>query len=196
MSELDPSSAEFFEAKYRLNGDPWNFAGSAYELGRYDATMAALSGRRYRRAFEPGCAVGVLTERLAGICDAVEAVDVSPTAVKQARERCAAFANVRIRCEEFSESTLQDGALREFDLIVLSEIGYYFEPERWSDLAARLSQQMQQGATLLSVHWLGHSEDHRMSGDQVHVILRESSRLRLEHAERQESFRLDRWVRV
>jgi 16S rRNA A1518/A1519 N6-dimethyltransferase RsmA/KsgA/DIM1 with predicted DNA glycosylase/AP lyase activity len=61
---------------------------SKYELGRYETTIRALGGRRFARAFEPGCPIGVLTERLAKICDHVEAMDISPTAVRQAQERC------------------------------------------------------------------------------------------------------------
>ncbi len=77
MRERDQSSAEFFEAKYRAaaDGDPWKFATRDYELRRYDAVMRALGGRRYARGFEPGCSVGVLTERLATVCDEVDACD-------------------------------------------------------------------------------------------------------------------------
>ena len=188
----DKSSAAFFEAKFRAAADPWNFAGSPYEQARYDAIMVALAGRRYVRAFEPGCAVGVLTERLAAICDAVVACDFSPTAVQRARERCHDLPNVTLRSAVLNAET----SLRGFDLIVLSEIGYYFKQHAWTEMVAHLAGSMDKGATLLASHWLGHSKDHRISGDAVHEALRTSPLLRVTHEERHEAFRLDRFVRV
>ena len=188
---IQPSSAEFFEAKYQGTVDPWNFAGSPYELDRYRTIMAALCHRRYRRAFEPGCSVGVLTEQLATICDEVLAIDFTPTAVLRAQKRCASLGNVTIRCASLTEPSL-DG----FELVVLSEIGYYFSPANWRRIMRKLISPMSAGATLLATHWLGVSSDHMMGGNQVHDILASNSLLRLEHAERHEAFRLDRWVRL
>lgn len=189
---VDPSSAAFFEAMYREQADPWGFATDPEELARYDAVMRALEGRRYRRAFEPGCSVGVLTERLAQVCDAVDAVDLSAAAVARARERCAHLRRVRVECESLEEVRL-DAAT---DLLVLSEIGYYFAPERWRAIAGRLVAGLMPGATVLASHWLGSSRDHAMHGDTVHAILREDSRLQLRHSERHEGFRLERFERT
>lgn len=191
MLFTDKSSAGYFEAKYRAKADPWNFAGSAYEQARYGAIMAALAGRRYRRAFEPGCALGVLTERLAGICDSVVACDFSETAAQQARLRCADLPNVTVTSGALSAET----SLRGFDLIVLSEIGYYFKLQAWTEMVTHLVGSMDKGATLLASHWLGQSKDHRISGDAVHEALRASPLLALTHEERHEAFRLDRFVR-
>ena len=189
---ITPSDATFFEAMYQQDRDPWNFAGDAYELGRYRSIIAALAHRRYRHAFEPGCSVGVLTEQLASLCDAVEAIDFSPTAVERTRERCAALPNVSVRCTSLPDRMPVVG----FDLLVLSEIGYYFTPADLGRLAPALIEPMLPGSTLLAAHWLGGSPDHIMSGDEVHAILGKNPSLQLEHSERHERFRLDRWVRV
>ena len=82
---LSPTSAEFFETMYAEREDPWEFASSQYERDRYAAIVRALGNRRYRRAFEPGCSIGILTPQLAAFCDRVEAMDISPTAVARAR---------------------------------------------------------------------------------------------------------------
>ena len=187
-----PFSPEFFEKKYRRESDPWHFANSPYEQHRYDATLAALSHRRYARAFEPGCSVGVLTERLARVSDAVEAIDFSPTAVEQARTRCAHLPGVSVRCLSLPERLPVQG----FDLVVLSEIGYYFSPAHWTELVASVAEGLPRGGTLLGVHWLGSSGDHRMHGHEVHRILRAQPGLLLEHEEQHPFFRLDRWVRA
>jgi SAM-dependent methyltransferase len=194
----DVTSAAFFEAKYRRDADPWAFASSDYERARYRAILRALDGQRYGRAFEPGCSVGVLTEQLAALCDVVEAIDLSETAVARARERCAALRNVHCMVGALPAALL-DGS---FDLVVLSEIGYYFTAAAWSAVLDRVIAQMPPGATLLAAHWLGHSVDHLMSGDAVHALLQSRVELRLDYSERvarpvpEHGFRLDRWVRL
>jgi cyclopropane fatty-acyl-phospholipid synthase-like methyltransferase len=189
MTIPDTSSATFFEAKYRRESDPWNFLQSPYECARYDAILKALRGRHYRRTFEPGCSIGALTIRLADICDEIEASDFSPTAVKEARKRCENLSSVRIRCCPLSE----EKDFGRFDLVVLSEIGYYFVAPDWRELAERCVATMENDSILLAAHWLGNSTDHRMSGDEVHAILASNASLLLEHSERQEFFRIDRW---
>ena len=191
------TSAEFFEAKYKQNADPWGFEYKPYELQRYEAILAALAPRRYKRAFEPGCSVGVLTAKLAGICDAVEACDFSQIAVEQAIQRCAALPHVHITLGPLTKKSASEMmATGPFDLIVLSEIGYYFKLADLRTLISNLVTPLPQGATLLASHWLGTTEDHILSGDQVHQTIAENPLLKHEHAERHEHFRLDRWRRV
>ncbi|NYF88754.1 SAM-dependent methyltransferase [Tunturiibacter empetritectus] len=186
------SSPDFFEAKYRENADPWDFSRSAYELRRYDSIINAISHRTYRRAFEPGCSIGVLTERLAAYCDAVDAIDFSPSASMQAQRRCAHLPNVEVRC-----AALPDGVpVKDFDLLVLSEIGYYFSPQTWQQITSTFVDSIPQGATVLAAHWLGHSQDHYISGDEVHEILLAHPGLLVEHSERNQNMRLDRLVRL
>lgn len=192
MTIPDASSAAFFEAKYRSESDPWNFLQSPYECARYGAILNALRGRHYRQVFEPGCSIGVLTVRLADICDEIEASDFSPSAVKEARKRCEELSNVRIRCSSLSK----EKNFARFDLVLLSEIGYYFCPPDWSELTEHCVATMNSGSTLLAAHWLGNSPDHQMSGDEVHNILAANAALRIEHSERHELFRIDRWTRL
>jgi hypothetical protein len=92
----DTTSQRFFEKKYRQNPDPWNFQLSPYETKRYKTMFQFLKGERYRNAFEPGCSIGIFTVRLASLCDRVEAIDISPTAVLQARMRCKDLPNVDV----------------------------------------------------------------------------------------------------
>ncbi|MGC1293626.1 MAG: SAM-dependent methyltransferase [Alloacidobacterium sp.] len=192
MTIHDASSAAFFEAKYRRKPDPWNFLRSPYECSRYDAILAALGSCHYHRAFEPGCSIGVLTVRLANICDEIEGSDFSPTAINEARKRCENLSNVRIRCCSLSEQK----DFGRFDLVVLSEIGYYFCGLEWRKISECCVATMNSGSTLLAAHWLGNATDHQMSGDEVHDILRSNANLLLEHSERHELFRIDRWMRI
>lgn len=193
MRSLDPSGAEFFERKYRdaENGDPWQFATSRYELQRYDCIVTALSGRRYRNAFEPGCSIGVLTSKLAALADSLTACDVSPTAVDLARNRCRELSNVTISCEPLDHTT----NWRSYDLVVLCEVGYYFEETSWRRLIEAMVLDLKPGATVLASHWLGVSPDHLQSGDSVQEALGHRL-LQPILQERHPGFRMDQWVRT
>jgi SAM-dependent methyltransferase len=184
------TSRAFFDRLYFQDAAPWRFASSEYELGRYEVIMQALSSRRYRHAFEPGCAIGVLTERLATICDCVDAIDISSIAVRQASRRSSRLPNVTIR----QGALPVDIPTGSFDLLVLSEIGYYFDPAELKTLIDHLMERMVAGAVFLAVHWLGSSPDHILSGSQVHRIISSTERLTREVSENHTEFLLDRWV--
>jgi predicted TPR repeat methyltransferase len=192
-SDFNPSSREFFERMYQRAADPWNFAGDTYELSRYDAILNALSGQRFTRVFEPGCSVGVLTARLAPFCDELLAIDLSETAVAKARERCAAYTHAHI--EQASVADANPGPL---DLLVLSEIGYYFSVSDLYVWADRLLSQLMPGGFLLASHWLGFSPDHLLSGEHVQDIIQNLAKGRgfvLAFVQRTENFRLELWKR-
>jgi trans-aconitate methyltransferase len=183
---------ETFEARYRADPDPWRFATSNYERERYATTMHALKRARYGNAFEPGCSIGELTVLLAARCDRVLATDVSPTAVQEARRRCAGLKNVRVECGDL-RTAVPDART---DLIVLSELAYYFEAGQLETIATRLAEALCPGGTLLAVHWLGESADHVLHGDEAHDILLRSLPLQHVSAKRHPGFRLDMWMRL
>ncbi len=127
--------AAYFEDMYRDASDPWHLAERWYERRKYDLTLAVLPLPRYRRAFEPACSVGELTVRLAERCDRVVACDRVESAVATARERTSALPHVDVRHLTVPDQWPSGG----FDLIVLSELLYYFDAptlDRVLDLAA------------------------------------------------------------
>lgn len=183
---------EFFEAMYQRSADPWNFATSRYELNRYARIVASLQGRNFERGFEAGCSIGVLTQQLAALCTSLTAMDVSPTAVAQARQRCGQLANVDIQVG----SLATDVPRGPFDLVVLSEIGYYFEAEELRTIGTTLSCRLRSGGVLLGAHWLGHSDDHVLSGDQVHEIVGSLPELEVTLSERHEGYRMEHFTKA
>ena len=187
----DTTSPAFFDEKYRADPDPWSFASNGYELGRYQAIVGALGRRQFRHAFEPGCSIGILTAMLATRCGCVDALDISSAAAEQARQRCLSLPNVRVASGSLSDS-LPDGP---FDLVIFSELGYYFEPEALRLTASAIVDRMVPGGLLVAAHWLGSSPDHVMSGDAVHSILGELDDVVLHSAQTYEGFRLDCWRR-
>jgi hypothetical protein len=193
MSEDSPVSQAAFEAKYRQSGDPWDFSGSRYERDRYELTLRSLMRAHYRRAFEPACSIGVLTAALAERCDELQAIDIAPSAVVTARKRCANFPRVTISCADLAAQCPEG----PFDLIVFSELGYYFKEAQLTHIAESISATLEAGGELLGAHWLGTSEDHLLHGDEVHAILKDAltkSCAWIKGA-RHPGFRLDTWRR-
>ncbi len=82
-----------------------------------------------------------------------------------------------------------------YDLIVLSEIGYYFERAALAAIALHVRRALSEYGEVLAVHWLGTSADHLLHGDDVHAVLAETLELRRTLSERHPHFRIDRWER-
>jgi SAM-dependent methyltransferase len=182
--------SDWFETLYRDDPDPWQFETSAYEAAKYDATLAALPRERYARAFEPGCANGVFTRRLAERCDALLAADVSETALAAARARCADRPQV-----SFSMMRLPgDAPAGPFDLVLLSEIIYYWDRDDLARAAAWLAQAVPSGGDVLLVHWTGDT-DYPLGGDEAVEGLAGllGDRIAPLRADRHERYRLDLW---
>jgi SAM-dependent methyltransferase len=192
MSGLNRQSQTFFEARYQASSDPWHFASSHYELNRYRATLAALSRASYRRGFEPGCSVGVLSAALAPRVDHLIACDISPTAVARAKERCREFPNVQIHQRDAANEPPEG----TFDLIVFSEMGYYFSAERLGAIALRMADRLVPGGEFIAVHWLGTSADHVLHGDEVHEVLARALPCEPMAGSRHVGFRIDSWRRA
>jgi SAM-dependent methyltransferase len=191
MNTMDRQSQAFFEARYQASSDPWQFASSAYELDRYQATLESLSRASYRRGFEPGCSVGVLTAALARRIDHLIACDISATAVARAKERCHELWNVEIHQRDVAEGPPEGS----FDLIVFSELGYYFSTDRLRTIARQMVDRLEPGGEFVAVHWLGNSADHVLHGDEVHEALAQSLPCEQMAGSRHAGFRIDSWRR-
>ena len=181
----------YFDRVYEANDDPWSFATSPYEYQKYQATMAALPRAHYANAFEIGCSIGVLTQMLADRCDHLLAVDASELPLKTARERLATYANVIIQPMsipgEFPDDT--------FDLIILSEVGYYLSMPDLERARQLLVDNLRPGGHLLLVHWTPFVHDYPLTGDQVHDFFLEAAQPEgpLTHLtnQRESTYRLD-----
>ena len=139
-----------FDALYDGNPDPWRMETSAYEAAKYDATLGALPRARYRSGLEVGCSIGVLTARLAARCDRLVALDVSARAIERAAARPGCEAVAFRRAEVPNE--WPDGA---YDLIVLSEVLYFLEPDEVREIARLTARDLAPGGTVVAVNWLG-----------------------------------------
>ncbi len=181
----------YFDDVYRANDDPWAFASSPYERQKYADILAALDQPHYERAFEIGCSIGVLTAQLAPRCGQLLSVDVSEAALAQARQRCAALPQVDLRRMQVPNE-FPDG---QFDLILLSEVGYYWSPADLARAADLMLAALPTGAHLLLVHWTPVVPDYPQTGDEVHEFFLEKASpagpLRHLHGHRADKYRLD-----
>jgi SAM-dependent methyltransferase len=191
---MSTTSRDFFERMYRTTADPWCFASNAYEQQRYSTILDFVPPSRFRNVFEPGCSIGELTVRLAERCQFVTAIDIAEAAVESARRRCQECNNVDVHRGSLPHDIPED----HFDLIVLSEIGYYFEESELIELGSTLASRLEHGGELLAVHWIGDSSDHVLTGERVHDLLREH--LPIDHVHHElhpsndrDGFVIDRW---
>jgi hypothetical protein len=179
--------ATYFDRLYRAAPDPWDFRSRSYEIRKRALTLACLPEAHYSTAFEPGCSIGVLTSDLAARSDQVLSMDLSALALAVARETVPP--NVELR----RGAVPGDWPAESFELVVLSEVGYYLDARD----CRRLCQRAAVGSMdLVAVHWRHPVDDYPLSGDEVHRILAdacleaEMTHL-VEHVE--DDFRLDVW---
>jgi len=184
---VSPLPADHFEDHYRDSDDPWNYAGSWYEQRKYQLTVASLPNECYRSAFEPGCSIGVLTERLAPRCQRLLAADMERQAVDLAGPRVKHLDHVEVVTMRVPD----EWPTGRFDLIVLSEFGYYLDPVGLDRLFDATVASLETGGHVVAVHWRGHADDYLVPGDAVHERLLAAAGLDplVHHVEDQ--FRLD-----
>jgi SAM-dependent methyltransferase len=157
----------YFRDCYAASADPWGLAERWYEARKYAVAVALLTRQRYGATFEPGCSIGVLTALLAPRCDSLLAWDAVPDAVTSARARTAGLPGVRV----------EQGAIPaewppgSFDLIVLSELLYYFDDADLGQVLGLSVGSLRPGGQILAVHWLHPAPDHPRTGDGVHEDL-------------------------
>ncbi|TLU99559.1 class I SAM-dependent DNA methyltransferase [Dyadobacter luticola] len=189
--QKDSLPEDYFNNVYQNSNDPWNFESSEYELGKYKETVKYLSRDFFKNAFEIGCSIGVLTHMFADRCGALLSVDAAEAPLVKARSRLRGFEHVRIE----KMSVPQQFPEEQFDLILMSEVGYYLSMPDLLKLQQEMLNHLEKGGQLLLVHWTPEVHDYPLTGDQVHeaflAISGEGGPLKLLHSSRAENYRLD-----
>jgi len=177
----------YFDDLYRLRSDPWRLESRWYEERKRHVTMASLPARRYGAALEIGTSIGMLTAELAGRCDALLSLDISRAAVEAARARLAGRDNVTIEHRD----AVTDFPTGEFDLIVISEVGYYWSREALELIADTAAAALSADGALVLCHWRHPVEDYLLTGDEVHAIVVGRVDLPVVASHEEADFRLD-----
>jgi predicted O-methyltransferase YrrM len=161
---------DYFGQIYASSADPWELGTRWYEQRKYAISLALLPEQRYRHAFEPGCSVGVLTALLTRRCARVTATDIAAAALDSAHRRLQE-AGQRDQVELLHRSLDDQWPPGPFDLLVLSEIGYYLSADALRDVLDRECPRLAPGATVLAAHWRHPVEDYPISGDRANEVV-------------------------
>jgi SAM-dependent methyltransferase len=163
----------YFDRIYRKRDDPWRLAERWYETRKRALTVAALPRERFVSALEVGCSIGTLTEQLAPRCDQLMAVDIAARAVELAQKRLAPFSHVDV----VQQNVARQWPPGERDLVVFSEVGYYFETDSLRQLAARAVASLSENGVIVTCHWRHPVEEYPLTGEEARTLIREASGL-------------------
>jgi SAM-dependent methyltransferase len=194
LSNPKSLAADFFEHLYQENSDPWQLATSEYEAQKYTTTLDALPNNLYQSGFEIGGSIGVLTEKLAKRCHSLLSIDVAQIAQQQAIDRCQHLHNIR-----FELMSVPDDFPEEyFDLIVLSEVGYYWSRADLIKAQRLMLDRLRSQGHLILVHWTVDARVLPLTGDLVHDAFIELVPARFKHLKSltQEKYRLDLFEKI
>ena len=187
---MEPVDVSYMNWMYSQTDDPWHIRDSWYERRKRAVVLASLPHQRYARGFEPGCSNGAVTELLADRCDLLVSADMHQRAVDATRAATAGRGNVDVRRlflpAEFPAET--------FDLVVLSEIGYFFTPSAWKDLVTATTESLVPPAVVLACHWLHPFAERTAGTDSIHGAV-DSAGLDRQVVHRDADFELVVWSR-
>jgi predicted O-methyltransferase YrrM len=163
---------------YSDSADPWELGTRWYEQRKYAITLGMLPKQRYAHAFEPGCSIGVLTALLAERCTLVTATDVAAAALESAHRQLS-DSGQRDQVTLLRQSVDEPWPPGPFDLLVLSEVGYYLTPAALRSVLDRECPRLVAGATVITAHWRHPVDDYLMSGDDVNEVVAATTGLQL-----------------
>ncbi len=176
-SEQESVPSSFFDETYRQSSDPWGYTSSFYETSKFRTTIRALPKVQFKNAFEIGCAIGVITQKLAKKCDRLLSVDYSEVGLEEARKRCGNLPQVRFEQMQIP----QQFPTENFDLILFSEVAYYLTIEDLLITKQKIIDQLLPGGYLLMVHFRPSVPGFILNGDIVHDTFIQESAQFLKH---------------
>ncbi|MEU3847667.1 PIG-L family deacetylase [Micrococcus terreus] len=190
-------AARIFDQLYRDHQDPWRYLTSWYERRKRLITMAVLPQQRYGTVVEVGSSIGVLTAELAGRAERVLALEASELAVERSRTHLAEHANVQVRqavLPQDWEDAVPAGP--GVDLVVLSEVGYFLQPDELRAVLDRAEAALTLSGQLVLCHWRHPIQGWPMDGDTVHGLVAGDPRFRRVSEHRERDFAVEVYARA
>ncbi|WP_160010494.1 bifunctional PIG-L family deacetylase/class I SAM-dependent methyltransferase [Nocardioides sp. AX2bis] len=164
----EPATDPALDRVHAETDDPWGVDRRWYEQRKRDLLLALLPHRRYGAALEVGCSTGATTLALAARCDLLTALDPSPHALALARTRLDADpAGARVRL--LPGAVPDDQPPGPWDLVVVSEVGYFLSPAALDGLVARVVADLAPGGVVALAHWRHPVEGWPLDGADVHA---------------------------
>jgi LmbE family N-acetylglucosaminyl deacetylase len=162
------ASTGYFDHLYDGADDPWRLTTSFYERRKLSLLLASLPRERFARAFEPGCALGLLTVQLAERCDELIAWDGASSAIAQTRARLGERTDVILEQRRIPREYLRQ-------------------------LAGHCRQSLTDDGVIVACHWTHPARDHPQTAQAVHAMVGAGLHRIAQHTEA--DFLLDVWSR-
>jgi len=164
------------DAYRRLFVDLDSLAESVAEMGPYSSLI------------EVGCGEGSLLTRLVARLGR----DVTALGIDIAADPGRSFVGDRARVT-FCQATVAEiaGAGNRFDLVVVSEVLYYWPKDVMLAALRRFEEILAPGGALLAVHWRKETKTYPLQGDEVHELLLRYTRLANTATITESEYRLD-----
>ena len=153
------------ERLHQESEDPWGVGSRWYEQRKRELVLAMLPAARFGRTLEVGCSTGALAEALATRSDSVLGVDSSVAALDVARRRFEGEDRVTVSRLEVPH----DWPEQTFDLVVVSEVGYFMSPAELEQLVSRTADSLGPHGVLVLCHWWHPTEGWVLDGPDVHA---------------------------
>lgn len=181
----------YFDQLFDGNDDPWAFRQRWYEQRKRALTLAVLTRPRYATIFEPGCANGELSVGLAPRCDRLLCCDTAQAAVSLAQTRLHGFAHAEVHQWRLPE----EWPAGRFELIVISELGYYLDAKDFDLVIDRALAALTVDGQLLACHWRPPIDGCPQTAEQVHARLEQRLGMPRLAQHHDPDFLLDLWSR-
>jgi SAM-dependent methyltransferase len=163
---LTPSAECRDDALERLhaeNADPWGVETRWYERRKRELVLAMLPREAFERTLELGCSTGALAEALASRSRQVVAVDQSTSAVAAAQRRFQGVEHVEV----LRLDVRTEWPSGTFDLVVVSEVGYFMSPGDLEHLVSQVAGSLAAEGVVLLCHWRHPMEGWPLDADAV-----------------------------
>lgn len=169
MTATSPPRLAYFESLYQAETDPYGVRDRWYEKRKRALLLDSLPRRRFTSAYEPGCGTGELTAQLAERCDHVLASDWSAGALQTAQKRNASYEHVTIERQMLPNDW--PVARGPFDLIVLSELGYFLDSRAMNTVASHCAASLSDTGVLVACDWKPDFSERALSTRDVQATL-------------------------
>jgi LmbE family N-acetylglucosaminyl deacetylase len=150
--------------------DPWGTDSRWYETRKRALLLAALPRAEFRHGLEVGSSTGALAADLATRCRDLLVIDAGDHAVAAAGSRLGSLDHARVERRtvphEWPEPPEQG-----FDLIVLSEVGYFLSPRDLDDVVDAVRASLAPDGVLVLCHWRHEINGWPLDGPDVHALM-------------------------
>lgn len=145
----------YFDWALRNDTTPFGEDGEA-EYEKYTRILHALDFKgHFKNVLDLGCGEGYLMRRLAGRAGRILGVDISPTVIRRAGRRLAPFDNVELRAADALTEEIEES----FELVLCSELLYYFNIKQFGTIAGKIERWTRPGGYLLLAHSRAAADD-------------------------------------